>query len=249
MLSHNIFPHFCYQAMSSRDDVALFLCRNSPTCLDVADASNASISIRQMMLLPTCRVNEVLKRHAAKVSQTEEKRANIQKEVCENCSKRAQDLQIELLQCSRCLAAYYCSKKCQISHWKRQHKKDCAQREKEGELLLGSPRQFPADYKLMSANKATGEARFRYGPPRDCKPNDKFWIKVQSNGISADVMIYDQSRFCLFYLPPGQAGHKALVEKVTEQKAFLGKKSYFKAKFNDKGDCIVFPHTSSALKW
>jgi hypothetical protein len=44
--------------------------------------------------------------------------------VCANCGKQSREKQ-ELKACSSCKAFHYCSKKCQVKHWKAGHKVDC----------------------------------------------------------------------------------------------------------------------------
>jgi hypothetical protein len=51
---------------------------------------------------------------------------------CENCNKVAQDVEPPLKQCSKCMVAGYCSRECQVCHWKKQHKHDCARMKVEG---------------------------------------------------------------------------------------------------------------------
>jgi len=225
-------------AMSKRDDVAKFLCKHSTACLDVADGSGTSI--RQMMCqrvrIPS-KVSTVLKGHAAK---------QVKKERCEKCHKQGNFL----LECSRCLSVAYCSKECQVRHWKDKHKKDCKRLQSEGELVVGQPKkqQGVNQYSLHSSKGTFSNNR--YGPPDGLKKADEsFWIKAQSNGIHENLLIYDKSRTCNFYLQPGQNGHRELVEKVSQQRTFLGRKSYFKAKFDEKGSCRVYLHTTTALKW
>ena len=43
------------------------------------------------------------------------------KHICVNCGKREENLKA----CARCRAFRYCSKKCQVKHWKDGHKVDC----------------------------------------------------------------------------------------------------------------------------
>ena len=46
------------------------------------------------------------------------------KNYCANCGIASlEDKQLK--QCARCKAVYYCSKKCQVEHWKAGHKVDC----------------------------------------------------------------------------------------------------------------------------
>jgi hypothetical protein len=51
---------------------------------------------------------------------------------CENCNKIAQGVEPPLQQCSNCIVVAYCSRECQVSHWKKQHKHDCARMKEEG---------------------------------------------------------------------------------------------------------------------
>jgi hypothetical protein len=51
---------------------------------------------------------------------------------CENCDKIAQGVEPPLQQCSNCMVVAYCSRECQVSHWKKQHKHDCARMKVEG---------------------------------------------------------------------------------------------------------------------
>lgn len=133
----------------------------------------------------------------------------------------------------------------QIDHWKKKHKKDCKRMEKEGELVLGKPMKAPGAFRM-----GEGKVVYNYKPPSGMKTDEKFWIKVQSNGKDHEILIYDKSRTCNFMLPIRQSDHRELVEKVTSQTIFVGRKSYFKAKFNKKGKCVVYPHTSSGYyKW
>jgi len=226
-------------AMSQRDDVAKFLCKHSPTCLDVDEGSG--ITIRQMMcsVFPgTSKVMPVLKKHAAKQVKKEVIKQQA-KEKCENCGKQGR-----LLECSRCFAVAYCSKECQVIHWKSHHKKECKQIRKEEGIVLGQPKD------LGHFSSMTSAAKLNHGPPDGLtSPGEAFWIKVQSNGIRSNLLIYDKSRTCNFFLPPGEDGHRELVDAVSQQQAFLGRKSFFKAKFDKKGRCVVYPRTSTALKW
>lgn len=235
--------------MSKRNDVAKFLLDRSPTSLDVEEYTG--VSPRRMALTPVMgsQVNDVIRQYLAKQSRKEVRKENIRKELCENCGKHSCDLGRELLQCTRCLDAVYCSKECQVADWAEKHKKECPKREKQGELVLGEALSIPQGYASTNYSTKAKTTTFQCRAPKGCKPNEKFWIKVQSNGMESDLLIYDESRYCNFKLAPGSLGHKELVEKIATEKAFMGKKSYFRAKFNTEGKCVVFPHTSTMLKW
>ena len=55
---------------------------------------------------------------------TELKLSNCWKNVCANCGQ-FRKVKNQLKACARCKAFYYCSKKCQVEHWKAGHKVDC----------------------------------------------------------------------------------------------------------------------------
>jgi hypothetical protein len=49
---------------------------------------------------------------------------DIWKHICANCGKQG-DKECDLKQCARCKVFSYCSKECQVKHWKAGHKADC----------------------------------------------------------------------------------------------------------------------------
>ena len=55
---------------------------------------------------------------------TQKKWSNPWKSQCANCNKASQEDK-QFKACARCKAFHYCSKKCQIKHWKDGHKVDC----------------------------------------------------------------------------------------------------------------------------
>ena len=50
--------------------------------------------------------------------------SNPWKSQCANCNKASQEDK-QFKACARCKAFHYCSKKCQVKHWKDGHKVDC----------------------------------------------------------------------------------------------------------------------------
>lgn len=236
-------------AMSECTDVAKFLLKRAPDILEVEDGSGTSPRRMAMNPIMKSKVNKVITKHLAKESEKKAAKRDIQTEVCENCGVKASSLGKLLLQCSKCLDATYCSKECQLAAWKAGHKTDCKKREEALGLILGPATKVP-NY-VVGSNFQSGKkiTNFQCRSPKGLKVGEKFWMKVQSNGIQSALLLYDETRHCNFYLDPGRAGHKELVEKVANEPAFEGRKSFFKAKFNTDGKCVVFPHTSAMLKW
>jgi hypothetical protein len=223
-------------ALIDRDDVAKFLCKHSTTCLDVADVSG--ITTRQWLcnfssLFMPIKVMSVLKIHAAKLAAR-----------CANCDKAGKSLE-----CSQCFSVTYCSKECQVSHWKCKHKKDCKRLRKQGKLVLGHSKEVGMNhYFTQASDPGFTDKEYNYGPPTVLKDaGDCFWVKVQNRGIEKPLMIYDQTRICNFVLPPGEDGHRELVEKVSLQQTFIGRESFFRARFDEQGRCVVYINSTAAL--
>jgi MYND finger len=141
--------------MSQRSDVAEFLLKRSSNCLDVKDCSGQSA--RTMVLCPVRRsmVNKAVLKFLQKSTDEKEAKQQIRSEKCEGCGIFARDLGKRLLPCSKCLDVVYCSKECQVAHWKKIHKSECKLREKQGELVLGEPQAIPGH--MMRVNYMSGK--------------------------------------------------------------------------------------------
>lgn len=63
---------------------------------------------------------------------------------CFQCEKeKAADNESPLLKCSRCLAAFYCSRHCQKLHWLGEHKKVCGKSTQKGKIPFSVPNGGP----------------------------------------------------------------------------------------------------------
>lgn len=74
--------------------------------------------------IPFCvwAINKAEKLYPSCRGSAHKNKLNIWKLVCANCGSREKS---KLKMCSRCEAFSYCSKKCQVKHWKDGHKVDC----------------------------------------------------------------------------------------------------------------------------
>ncbi|CAB9507611.1 expressed unknown protein [Seminavis robusta] len=236
-------------AMSSQGDVAKFLLHRSSNCLDIPDLSGRSV--RDMFMKPVSGVNpvnDVIRGHLKKTSKKKLWKVR-KKEACEMCGTKANRLGRELRQCTSCLDAVYCSKECQVSHWKGFHRKECKEREKQLGLELGDPASIPKGHTSINFCSQTRSSQFHCTAPKSAKQDEKFWVKVQSEGLQHNLLIYDKTHYCNFYLAPGSLGFRDLAESVADQTEFLGKKSFYLAKINQDGKFVIFPHTSAVKKW
>ncbi|CAB9507610.1 expressed unknown protein [Seminavis robusta] len=230
---------------SNQRDVAKFLLKRSTNGLDIADCSGWTV--RQMSMTPIRGANPVNDVIHAYVKETvkKENRNSRRNEVCENCGVRAGHLG-ELLQCTKCLDAVYCGKKCQITHWKAAHRRECAEREQMLGLICEAA-EVPDDHTSFSHATETTQSQFHCRPPKGLKQKDTFWVKIQSS--MNQLMIYDKTRHCNFYMDPSSLGFQDLFQSVADQAAFLGKKSYYRAKINEDGQFVIYPHTSTVKTW
>jgi MYND finger len=181
--------------MSTRDDVARLLLERSETCLDVPYLGD--LTVRRMALVPiqgAHPVNDVIRTHVRKATRKQERKMRA-REICENCGKKAHDLGKELMVCMKCLDVVYCSRVCQLSDWSSKHKKECAERERRLGLELGQVTPVPYSNGSVHHRTQMKVTEFYCRAPLDVKPNEKFWVKVQSNGIDEPLLIYDQTRY------------------------------------------------------
>lgn len=77
-------------------------------------------------------------------------------------------------------------------------------------------------------------------------------MKVQACGMVAPIMVYDESRTCQFDIGQSQRGFSEILSAVQKEKTWQGRKTFMKASFNERGDCIMYPTTAgdkSKYKW
>ena len=167
--------------------------------------------------------------------------------LCANCN-RACHVVAELSECTLCKVVPYCSRDCQKQHWKV-HKKECAGL--SSGVQLGSPKEFEtgmyftriSNQKGMNGRNMNGRS-MKYGSgykkPRGVKFDEKFVIKCQGNSDMTPILIYDETRGCNFHLGPEQKGFKEILETIRNEPAWLGRKTFMKASFDESGICTVY---------
>jgi len=107
----------------------------------------------------------------------------------------------------------------------------------------------PGLVSVLSSTNTTYNGMKGYTRPKGVAVDEQFWIKVQSNGIQAPLLIYDESRSCCFQMSPGGEAHAKLVEVASQQESVMGRKVHVQARFDSNGDCFVYPHTACLKKW
>ena len=223
--------HEVFLSPKGRVDVAEFLVKRNVSVDIVPPCGN---SIRKMVYMPTpfgaSKMHEIIRKHIVKIEEMEDGR-------CWGC----REMREELLKCSICKKAVYCSRACQKQHW-RIHKHDCQDLD---ENYCSIQISKPSSEDQLQINGVNGE----YKRPDGVDVDELFWIKVQCDLINDGPHVaYDKSRSCKFLIMPGTEEYTELLNKMKQVKAFSGTKIYVKAAFDRSGECRVYPNISSTTK-
>ncbi|KAL7531753.1 hypothetical protein ACHAXR_004216, partial [Thalassiosira sp. AJA248-18] len=218
--------------LSERTDVAEFLVKRNVS-LDIAPACGNTV--RKMVNTPIphgpSRMHDIIRKYLVKIERVEDNR-------CHGCN----EIYDKLSQCTRCKKAFYCSKNCQRNHWRRVHKSECQVLNIEYSIQLAKP---TTEQQHIYASSSKG---FSFERPHGVDVDERFWVKVQVLDESDPHLVYDRSRSVSFGIMPGTPGHLQLRKKVQDEKAFDGRKLFFKAAFDASGNLKVYPNISSTTK-
>ena len=158
--------------------------------------------------------------------------------------------------CSGCEMAQYCGKACQRNAWKG-HKADCKTAAEQLGILL-QPVALPEGMSLTNPHTGKGRTQNAWGVgrPAYAAVDELFYVKVQtatpllpgeSHPPLAHVA-YDETRQCMFEIPPGSPGYTELNDIIV-RKGAMGRKAHFKVKFDQQGRCYIFPKLMALKKW
>lgn len=161
---------------------------------------------------------------------------------CANCKV---DLDKNAPVCSRCKITCYCCRDCQVCHFSK-HKAECKHIAAYANgVRLNPPTQTNMFAATVNFQTGMTQSGAKYQKPRNVKCNEQFVIKVQGNSDRSPIMVYDQTRFCLFDLCPGQPGFKEVLAEIRNEPAWQGRKTFMKASFDENGVCTVYPSTAA----
>ena len=229
--------------MSDRKDVAEFLLQKGAS-LDIKELEE-SITPREMGFQHG--VNPGINAVVQKFVVGTEKKKRRDGRCCDYCQKRPDT---KLLICSGCHKSAYCNAQCQRAHWK-EHKKDCKASKHKG-IKLEHPGPFYGEGMngaLFNSRMVKRTESGGYNLPHGVSVNKRFWVKVQASSETMGMLVYDESRSCTFQIKPGALGFKEIFAKVREEKTWGGLKSFFRASFDENGDCTIFPSLCSVKNW
>jgi hypothetical protein len=238
--------------MGNRKDVAQFLIHELGADIDIADRdgcspkSMAMVPGAEMMSLAASIIKDAATGHGREVNRQNRR-------VCANCGKH--DDPDSLVWCGGCGSVRYCSKECQVSHWRSTHKKECkalAALAGKG-IKLQKPPSTGMFTSILNTRTRQASSSTKDGDgfrkPGNVRANETFYVKVQGGGPTLPLMIYDQTRQCSFSYPPECRGFGELRAKVNAEPAFQGRKTYMKASFDSKGNCTMYPTTATLKDW
>mmetsp|Transcript_5760 Transcript_5760/g.8772 ORF Transcript_5760/g.8772 Transcript_5760/m.8772 type:complete len:523 (+) Transcript_5760:52-1620(+) len=173
------------------------------------------------------------------------KRSQIEYCACEKCFKMGEK------KCSKCLVVYYCSRDCQVAHWKV-HKKVCTsddskknhvfhgtlpvpnhQGEEKQDILSWTQTRDNAEVDLQNSGTVNGEEIIKGKKGADgCI---SFPVKIQMNLLNREngnLLIYNKAKTFRAFINPKQDNlHKALY-KIIDNKSESSQKVYMTCKYN-----------------
>ena len=88
-----------------------------------------------------------------------------------------------------------------------------------------------------------------YQKPDNVAVDERFYVKIQCNGLYSPLLIYDKTRQCQMHYPPHLDGFREMAEKAMAEKAANGRKTYMKAAFSADGNIRVYPNQTTLLTW
>jgi len=225
--------------MSEREDVAQVLFTKFNASIDIEDADG--LSPRSMFMGPFKQAaNKVCPLMMQLVTERAREEKKKEQGKCDYCQTLESTLG-KFQKCSRCKSVLYCSKACQKSAWNEWHKDDCT-------IVLDNLKDDMPSM-MVSLKKGKNYAGGGFSKPDGVAVGETFYLKIQAAGILAPMMVYDKSRQCSFRIFPGEKGFDRIYKKVQEEKTTLGRKSYFKAFFDEKGKCNIFPNSATLKQW
>jgi MYND finger len=151
------------------------------------------------------------------------------------------------------MSARYCSDECQSTHWQSVHSKECPKLRKiyYESVVIDKPSSRKGDIadNAVLTFKDGSMPTTSYRRPSHVAIGELFTVKVQRVSGRNTLLIHDKSRECEFCIGPDKKAYKKLLEKVRNEQATAGTKTYMTASFDKKGNCIFYLNQTKIKTW
>ena len=144
----------------------------------------------------------------------------------------------------------YCSRDCQVTHWKETHKQECKKLAEEVERCIVLEKPTPSLLHHQVFSHKTGKvSNGTYRKPTNVAVDEKFHVKIQAGGISGPLLLYDKTRQCEFSIEPTHRGYEEIKQIILAETATRGTKTYMAASFDTQGNLRVYPKQTCIRTW
>ena len=144
----------------------------------------------------------------------------------------------------------YCSRDCQVAHWKGGHKQECKQLTEEKQRFIVLERPPHSSVLPQITSFKTGKVSSgTYRKPKTVAVDEVFYVKIQLADTRSVLLLYDKSRQCEFGILPTQSGFDELTRIILSETATRGTKTYMAASFDSSGSLRVYPKQTAIRTW
>ena len=193
--------------INDREDVAQFLIKKHGTSIHTEDmdglspmsmvTKGAQMSSRKVSRI----ISDVARREGRK---TRKEKKQVADHICAGCGK--EDIGETGKQCTGCKMRVYCRRECQVSHWQNGHRDECKQLKLLSSGVKVPPSPLPSGQSVSTISFKSGRSKNEdaYRKPTGVRTDEKFVVKVQGGTDVMPIMVYDESKTCLFDIKPGK---------------------------------------------
>lgn len=223
--------------MLNRVDLVTFLCIKHGANATIKDHDGAS---PETMAFHGSTIFDVIRKAINKKKTTEFKSTCM---VCEGGDES------NILRCSGCKIAGYCSKECQKSHWK-EHKKVCALSSGTGFTVTIDPTPLNSA-NLRGNGWITGKTWDGKSPPPGVAMGEFFDVKIQVGfDPSTPMLLYPKEKTPMLGITRENCpSAKELFDLIRAFKPCDGRKAYFRAKLMRPGELFISSDQVFVRKW
>ena len=144
----------------------------------------------------------------------------------------------------------YCSRDCQVAHWKGGHKQECKRLAEEKQRFIVLEKPHESSYKPRTTSHKTGKmSSGTYRKPKTVAVDEVFYVKIQLADTRSVLLLYDKSRQCEFGILPTQSGFDELTRIILSETSTRGTKTYMAASFDSSGSLRVYPKQTAIRTW